>query len=147
MQCKLLVAAASDQRRERDHRSAAAIQARTCPDCAPGEFGDERLEVPGQVGGPRRRLLDVAVPENFPAHGQPLVIACVAHLAPNLLSFANTSAIRSGCSAGARWAACATSTNRPRVTLLAMNRNESGGVAMSLAPATATIGVSISPRR
>src|ERR1700733_6840580 len=120
VQRKLLVVPARDQRRQRDHRTTTTVQAGTRPDCAPGEFGDEGLEIASEFGAPRTRLLDVALAEHFPTHGLAPLVARVAHLAPGLLSFANTSAIRSGRSAGARWAARVTSTKRPRVTLLAM---------------------------
>ena len=102
VQGKLVVVAASDERCEGDHRTAATVQTRPRPDCAPGEFGNDPLKVLGEVGGPGVRLLDIAVAEHFAARGHAFVVTAIGHLVPNLLNFASTSAIRSGCSAGAR---------------------------------------------
>src|SRR5437879_795511 len=78
--------AQGDQCGERDHRAAAAIQSGPGPHCAPSEFGDDLLEVAGEVGGLGARLLDVSVAEPFSAHGHAVVVTTSGHVAPSLYS-------------------------------------------------------------
>src|SRR6185437_10928292 len=55
----------------------------------PSEFGDDLLEVAGEVGGLGARLLDVAVAEHFSAHGHALVVTASGHVTPSLYSARN----------------------------------------------------------
>ena len=100
--------AARHQRGQRDQRPASAVEARPRPDGAPGIFGDQPLEVGGEIGGRRDGPVDVRVTEDLAPNRHPAGIHVVGGRRRRRCRSCACSAISAatgpGASAGARCA-------------------------------------------